>query len=194
MEQQSRDLCDENAGEGTAELAAGLLRGLERSAPATMAAALPNHNDFVATLQSMDIAAHQRKQLVLDALDLTAESDSQMVAAATLRTWKRLADHLTPVVGDIGFCALFARAAHLAAAAKAVPSVGAAKSVEALFSTLNTELLESGSDIGPEDVVPPLDVFVQLLSGLIGEALTMKILASAWAGQAQLENMPGRGK
>lgn len=194
MEQQSREQSDENAEESAAGVAAGLVRAPDWSATATMAAAFPNHNNFVADLQSMDKAADKRKQLVLDALHLTDDSDSQTVAAATLRTWKRLADHLTPVVGDIGFCALYARAAHLASPAKAASSSGAAKSVEALFSTLNAELLESGPDIGPADVVPPLEVFVQLLSGLIGEALTMKILASAWAGQAQRENMPGRSK
>jgi hypothetical protein len=159
-----------------------------------MAAALPNHNNFVAELQSMDKAADKRKQLVLDALQLTADSDGQTVAAATLRAWKRLAAHLTPLVGDIGFCALYARAAHLAAPDKALSSSGPAKSVEALFSTLNTELLASGSALVPDDAASSLGVFVQLLSGLIGEALTMKILASAWADQAQLEKMPGRGK
>jgi hypothetical protein len=158
-----------------------------------MAAAFPKHNNFIATLPSMNQAADKRKQLVLDALDLTAGADGQAVAAAAIRTWKRLASHLTPLVGDVGFCALYARAVHLAAPGAVTFAGGAAKSVDALFATLNTEFATSGSTITCDEVVSFLEVFVQLLSGLIGEALTLKILASAWAGSAQHGNTPGRG-
>jgi hypothetical protein len=158
-----------------------------------MAAAFPTHTNFIATLPSMDQAADKRKLLVLDALDLTAGTDSQAVAAAALRTWKRLAAHLTPLVGEVGFCALYARAVHLAGPGSAAFAGGPAKTVDALFATLETQFATAGSAITCDDVVSFLEVFVQLLAGLIGEALTLKILASAWAGSAQHGNTPGRG-
>lgn len=110
--------------------------------------------------------------------------------AHLLRPWHRLADQLSPLIGESGFCALYGRAARLAAPAYGwlLPSP-TGKSIESTLQVLAARLAAvPGAEAGQANVVL-LSTFTRLLAGLIGEALTTQLLAAAGAGEHTQQNV-----
>jgi hypothetical protein len=96
-----------------------------------------------------------------------------------LQRWHWLAEKLTPLVGERGFCALYARAARLV-----LPSFGwltASQSISCtagLIDTLRADLHSVDPATAEAGNTALFTTFTQLLTALIGEALTNRLLAT----------------
>lgn len=97
-------------------------------------------------------------------------------ADALVQPWRRLAEQLTPMIGESGFCALFGRALRLAGPA-AAPLAGctASRPLADLFLTLTKALNETGPAEAAAAHEALLATFTALLASLIGEALTKQL-------------------
>jgi hypothetical protein len=130
----------------------------------------------------------RRQQLILEALAPKPDAGRAAVDQA-LWPWERLAEHLTPLIGDGGFCALYGRAVRLTAPEfKWITASQPAHSIESLFQTLR-------EDFASVEAVPAgqannllLDTYTGLLSALIGEVLTTRLLNSAWNEESDGKN------
>lgn len=125
----------------------------------------------------MDPDNDTRRLLILAAM---ASDDDP--AGQALRAWERLIQHVGPLIGEAGYCALYGRALQLVAAD--YPWLAASqpqRATAALFLSLRENL----ASIDPVDAgkanIALLDAFSRLLSGLIGAALTTRLLHNAWA-------------
>jgi len=97
--------------------------------------------------------------------------------SAMVRPWLRLADQLTPMIGESGFCALFGRALRTAGpSAQPLAGCSAARPLGALFTSLTTLLNETGPEEAARANDALLGTFTALLGTLIGEALTTQLL------------------
>jgi hypothetical protein len=105
-----------------------------------------------------------------------------LAPACAMGAWRRLAAHLCPLVGEAGFCALYGRAVRLSALGEAWQAAPlGVRSVEVLFATHEQNLAAAGPDLAGAANAALLETFTRLLSGLIGEALTARLLNTAWA-------------
>ena len=150
------------------------------------------------TLSRMEKNDDKRQQLIRDVLpfagahadgvvvddvvvdDVTADD----VAADAMRAWRQLAAHLNPLIGEAGFCALYGRAQRLSAQEEVGERLAAsqgARTIEALLATLADSLAALDAQTVHSSCSALLDTFTRLLSGLIGEALTTRLLNTAWA-------------
>jgi hypothetical protein len=98
-----------------------------------------------------------------------------------LLPWRRLLQHLSPLIGDSGFSALHGRALRLRGAdypwlGMPPPALHSATLLEAMQKDLD----QQAPDIAHAANEALLATFTELLSGLIGEALTIRLLAAAW--------------
>src|SRR5437763_2344754 len=94
--------------------------------------------------------------------------------------WLRISEHLVPLIGELGFCALFGRAARLLAARYAwIDSDASSKSAVALLAALEQDM----AAVDPAEArianAELLATFTRQLSALVGEALTARLLATA---------------
>ena len=97
-----------------------------------------------------------------------------------LQSWRRLADQLGPLIGDSGFCALFARACRLVGPEFRWLTDGPpCKTRDAQITALD-ELLAS---VAPEHAKAAhaalLQTFTELLASLIGQTLARRLLDAA---------------
>jgi hypothetical protein len=100
-----------------------------------------------------------------------------------LQPWQQMAVQLSPLIGDSGFCALHGRAVRLASAQHGwLASLPAGKTTDALLATLRVHLMAAGPTEAALANATLLNTFTKLLTGLIGEALTLQLLDSAYAG------------
>lgn len=104
-----------------------------------------------------------------------------------LQQWLRLAEQLTPLVGENGFSALFGRAIRLER--PHYPWLSTSQSgttVAQLLENLMGDLGRVEPDIAERAHTRLMDTFTKLLSTLIGAALTIRLLDSAvTSGQEQ---------
>ncbi|WP_317203520.1 hypothetical protein [Janthinobacterium sp.] len=125
----------------------------------------------------MDTDNDTRRRLILAVM--ASDGDP---AAQALRAWERLVEHLSPLIGEAGYCALYGRALQLVA--PEYPWLTASQPRQAAPALL-LNLRENLSSIDPVDAgkanIALLDAFSRLLSGLIGAALTTRFLHNAWA-------------
>lgn len=94
--------------------------------------------------------------------------------------WVRIKDQLVPLIGELGFCALFGRAARLLAARYDWIDVDASrKSAFALLAALEQAM----AAVDPAEArianAELMATFTRQLSALVGEALTARLLATA---------------
>jgi hypothetical protein len=107
-----------------------------------------------------------------------------------LHPWRRLALLLSPLIGESGFCALYGRAIRLAASQyewlkAAQPGKTAEQSLAALaaiYATVHIDAVAAAN-------TTLLNTFTDLLSALIGQALTNRLLDSAWNGKHEQKNV-----
>jgi hypothetical protein len=130
----------------------------------------------------------KRQQLILEALAPKADAGRAAVDHA-LWPWERLAEHLTPLIGDAGFCALYGRAVRLTAPEfKWITASPPAHSIESLFQTLREDFASVDADAAAQANNLLLDTYTGLLSALIGETLTTRLLNAAWTDEADGRN------
>lgn len=124
----------------------------------------------------------KRQQLIREVLEPTADSGCVGGFARAMGAWRRLAAHLCPLVGEAGFCALYGRAVRLSALGEAwLAAPLGVRSIEVLFATHEQNLAAVDPAQADAANAALLETFTRLLSGLIGEALTARLLNTAWA-------------
>ena len=108
--------------------------------------------------------------------------DAGMVAEATLNIWRQMAAWLAPIIGIRGVEVLFSRALQLTS--RAFPCLvitGDQGDSAALLASLKANLAASATNDAMEAGHALLVTFTELLSTLIGESLTRRLLSPVWA-------------
>lgn len=96
-----------------------------------------------------------------------------------LHRWYWLAERLTPLVGERGFGALYGRAVRLVLPHFGWLTISAADtSTPALLEALRSDLAAVDSNTADAGNTALFTAFTKLLTALIGEALTNRLLAS----------------
>jgi hypothetical protein len=128
----------------------------------------------------------KRQQLILEMLDFTGTASHADVVARAEVIWERLATQLSPLIGETGFNALYGRSIRLIILHfDWLTTPMSSQSTAALFITLKSNLLSVDAARANEANTTLLDTFTKLLSGLIGEALTTRLLNTAWADEPE---------
>jgi hypothetical protein len=123
----------------------------------------------------------KRQQIIRAVLALSDGSQDGDALAHAMHAWQRLAAHLCPLIGEAGFCALYGRAVRLTSGNEDWPPIPhGVRSIDILFATLEENLATHPAQAGAANLAL-LETFTKLLSGLIGEALTARLLNTAWA-------------
>lgn len=134
----------------------------------------------------MDNDDDKRQKLLLDMMTSKRSSSRPDGHDHLLHPWLRLATHLSPLIGGSGFCALYGRAARLV-----IPQFGwltvsqSSNSMDALFVTLAENFAAVDADRADAANAALLTTFIELLSALIGEGLTIRLLDSAHNGELE---------
>jgi hypothetical protein len=124
-------------------------------------------------------AAQKLAGPVLELLDRGA--DGAGIAAAAVVTWRAMAAALTPVIGPLGFSALYARAVKLACAEHAwLSGVEGLASDTAAFPALHEALSQRAVVDAAAAHVGLLQAFCGVLSSLVGASLTERLLSTVW--------------
>jgi hypothetical protein len=144
-------------------------------------------------LRCMDIQDDHWRQLIDSALAIHAGTSHVIVVEQALQKWEQLARHLSPLIGEAGFCALYGRALCLTRPQDCQSPAGSPSGAMAgSISQLLTSLKETLSDAGPDNAgnanAALLATFTRLLSALIGEALTIRLMNAAWRDELQQKN------
>jgi len=132
---------------------------------------MPIQNDFYSELI--------RKELISRA---GTAPDVGMVAEATLNIWHQMATWLAPVIGARGVDALFSRALQLTS--RDFPCLvitGNEEDRAVLLANLKANLTASANNDAMEAGHALLVTFTKLLSTLIGESLTKRLLSPVLA-------------
>lgn len=124
----------------------------------------------------------KRQQLISEVLAQTAGPHQADVLAQAMNAWQRLAAHLSPLIGEAGVCALYGRSVRLAAQDAHWPATSyGVRSMATLLDTLGDDLAALDADAAHAANAALLDTFTKLLEGLIGAALTTRLMNTAWA-------------
>ncbi|GAB3448274.1 hypothetical protein NX773_06760 [Massilia solisilvae] len=126
----------------------------------------------------MDKHDDKRQQLLV-AMTASCGASTRDGTLSLLQPWSRLARHLSPLIGESGFCALFGRAARLVSARFDWVAGPSFKTIESLLGALGERLASVGAEQARAANTALLDTFTRLLADLIGEALTIRLLHSA---------------
>jgi len=109
-----------------------------------------------------------------------------------LQPWRRIAQHLCPLIGESGFCALFGRAVHVIGPEHAwLAPQQPCRAPEQLFTSLEERMALVDAQRAAAANEALLRTFTQLLATLIGERLTQRLLESATAAA---DPAPGQQK
>jgi len=131
----------------------------------------------------MDKNDNKRQQLISEMF-----SASRSNGGADVSAWRRLSMHLSPLIGESGFAALYGRAARLVQPRFPWLVLEQSSQSTDLFDQLGKQLSSVDADLAAETNAALLDTFTKLLSGLIGDALTIRLLNSAWSDESHQGN------
>lgn len=108
------------------------------------------------------------------------QSDARCVADAALSRWQAIAAALMPIVGPRGVSALLKRSLYMNQGEHRCLAVAWAPSGETVdLSALHTALSQQAADTAAAAQAALLQTFVDLLSRLVGPALTERLIGSA---------------
>jgi hypothetical protein len=137
----------------------------------------------------MDNHDDKRLQLLLGILIRKGAASPLESTDQFLHPWRRLAAHLRPLIGESGFCALFSRGIRLTAAQfDWLVASQPGKSSEAAVGALGEAFAAADAASARAANAALLNTFANLLSDLIGDALTFRILDSASNGEDEQNN------
>jgi hypothetical protein len=137
----------------------------------------------------MDKKDDKRRQLIHAMLAPPAGATATGIAEHNLLPWRALTSHLSPLIGDSGLGALYGRTARLLAAQYGWLTTGpSSTSLEGLFQILEEDLRRAEPALAAEVNAALLLTLTGLLSELIGEALTTRLLDAAWGGGLTKKN------
>lgn len=120
---------------------------------------------------------------ILEVLKIRAGTspDASMVAAATLNIWRQMAALLAPIIGTRGVEVLFNRSLQLTG--RTFPRlviIGDNGDNSVLLANLKENLAASSTKDAMEAGHALLVTFTELLSTLIGDSLTKRLLSPVW--------------
>jgi hypothetical protein len=119
----------------------------------------------------------------------TGASAHQRDLDGLLHPWRRLARHLSPLVGESGFCALYGRCGRLIQSNYPWLAGGpACRTIDGALVDLAKRFAEAGPEQARGANNTLLDTFTKLLADLIGEALTIRLLHAAVQDQGEPKN------
>lgn len=124
------------------------------------------------------------REAIRDALMCRAGNgpDANAIAEATIEIWHQVADQLIPVIGAGGFDVLFNRSLHLTCTAFPwLTILGDKRDRTALLANIKARLAGGETNHAIEASYTLLVTFTELLSTLIGESLTQRLLNPVWA-------------
>lgn len=117
-----------------------------------------------------------------------APGDADVVTRA-LNRWTLLATHLSALIGEAGFSALYGRTVRLVLPDyPCLTKSASSQPVAVLLLALKENLASIDPAHADQANAALLATFVKLLSGLIGEALTARLLNTAWAAEPEEKN------
>lgn len=128
----------------------------------------------------MDLHDHKRQELIARAIAACCADAGADPGGRRIEPWKQLAVHLCPLIGDSGFVALYRRAVRMIELRFAWMAPDESTTVDESLAALRTQLESADPAMVGEANAALLHTFTQLLSGLIGEALTIRLLNAAW--------------
>lgn len=136
----------------------------------------------------MDKNDANRQQLLVEMMASGAQR-TEGGGVDLLQPWRRMAAHLSPLIGESGFCALLGRARRLAAPQYSwLLTSSSAKTIDALIDNLDDCYEGQDEDTAYAANAALLDTFTRLLANLIGEALTNRLLHAAAHGDGEQMN------
>ncbi len=139
----------------------------------------------------MDNKDEKRRQVIRAMLAQPCGADA---VERHLLPWRSLAVHLNPLIGEMGFSALYGRTGRLLAQQHGWLTSGpSTRTLDTLFQTLKEDLARAEPAQAALANEALLTTFTRLLSELIGEALTTQLIDTAWNG-AQAPNNAGEQK
>lgn|SRR5690348_5220361 len=108
--------------------------------------------------------------------------NAAQAADLAVATWRKIDDALWPIIGHVGMAALFKRSLYLARAEQPALTAMADAEIAPGDFTLLREVLaqQSGVDAAVAVQGVLLKIFLDLLTSLIGAALTERLLRSVW--------------
>ena len=110
-------------------------------------------------------------------------ANASAIAAAARRAYERFAEQLTPLIGDAGVAAIYARSLRLTArTVGGLASIHASAQGDAQFALLQRSLEQQEPAAATEAAVALLATTSELLASFIGEGLTTSLLREAWPG------------
>lgn len=122
---------------------------------------------------------------------MSSGRESRAIADAAIRQWGSVLQQLRPLIGDVGVKALYSRCLHLGTAAHPwLAAMPKPASNAALLSNLTAALNGRAADEAQAASAALFRTFTDLLTTLIGGALTNRLLASA--GDAERESFPAK--
>ncbi|NHZ87624.1 hypothetical protein F2P45_01035 [Massilia sp. CCM 8733] len=129
----------------------------------------------------METSDAMRQKLIDEVLAAPPDGDGAANQAA-LHAWERLSRHLSPLIGEAALCAMVARARHVTVPGMPPnPASRDLRSSAQLLERLAGELAAMDAQAADTFNRALLQSFTRLLSGLIGEALTVRLMNTAWA-------------
>ncbi len=131
----------------------------------------------------MPIDPHHSQELIRGALlrKSGSRADAWTVAEASVAIWQRMALELVPVIGQDGMHALYRRCLNLQRIAhRETDASGPSLSTAASFVAVQLSLERHEAADALEASLALLGTFTTLLSGLIGEGLTARLLNTVW--------------
>ena len=107
---------------------------------------------------------------------------TSVVAEEALNLWLQMAARLSPVIGVRGVDVVFRRALHLTSTAFTWLETAGDRGANApLLSDLKARLMSQEKDAALQASCALLAGFVELLTTLVGESLTDRLLSPVWA-------------
>jgi hypothetical protein len=117
------------------------------------------------------------------------DSDTGAVAGAAVITWNQMAAELVPVIGVRGVDVLFNRALNLTSATFPwLTTVREHVDGAARLSDFRAHLEGQEAAVAVDAASALLAKFIELLSALIGEGLTERLLMPVWAARPPVPN------
>jgi len=108
-------------------------------------------------------------------------ANARAIAGAARGLCERFAEQLTPLIGDAGVAAIWARSLHLTERnVRGLASVRAAAQGDAPFAHLQLSLEQQEPAAATEAAVAVLATANELLASFVGEGLTTSLLREAW--------------
>lgn len=146
--------------------------------------AFPDFKEVLITGDITMLTPASRRKAIRRTLEERAggASDATMIAEAAVDTWSQIAERLAPVIGTKGVDVLLNRSLHLTSVAfPCLATVGNREDGVDQIAGLRARLAGCNPDITAEASYALLANFTELLTTLIGEPLTWRLLSPVWS-------------